>query len=581
VERALSSTAATGAPRTFHVDVTNTGSAPQRVAASVLHLADDPLSSDSGSVALAPATAPTFLDSLGRPAAFVLHQFDVPAGAQRLNAEITWAAQAQPASTVRETLFDPFGRMAMYSLPQGAASGFAHVDVHDPVPGTWTAVIWAIKNGSVYNGPVNFAFWTQRFESFGSVSPASRTLAPGQTAGFTVHVTSPSQPGDVDAGLVLDNGTERTSAPIVLRSLVPMSASGGAFSGLLQGGNGRSANNSQQVHFQFDVPKNKPALNLALTLQDPNYRVIGFLVDPSGEPLNIESDAVLSPAGALLSLGTRMQFFQRDPRAGRWTLVIRLSRSIDGARFQEPFSGRITFDRAQVVASGVPSSASTVLPAGQPVTATVQVTNTGSTSKSYFVDPRLNQVATQPLLGSGATGFALPLVTTPAFLVPPGTDRLTVVAQSSVPIVMDIQPSFGQPTPLGVSLANNFAVAEDVAPQVAPGFWFAIPEELGPFDPVAGAPHVTGNAAALAETQLFDGAVSSSSGDLWREAVDATATFTPLVLAPGETGTITVVFTPGAPAGTVVTGSLQVDTFTTFTNSGDQVVSIPYAYRVG
>jgi hypothetical protein len=63
--------------------------------------------------------------------------------------------------------------------------------------------------------------------------------------------------------------------------------------------------------------------------------------------------------------------------------------------------------------------------------------------------------------------------------------------------------------------------------------------------------------------------------------VDASATFTPLVLAPGESGTITVVFTPGAAAGSVVTGSLQVDTFTTFTNSGDQVVSIPYAYRVG
>jgi hypothetical protein len=471
--------------------------------------------------------------------------------------------------------------MAMYSLPQGAASGFAHVDVHDPAAGTWTAVIWNLRTATAYNGAVNFAFWTQRFEPFGTVSPANRTLQPGQTAGFDVRVTTPAQAGDVDGSFVLDNGTDRVTAPIILRSLVPMSASGGVFSGAVQGGNGRSANNSQQVSFQFDVPRNRPALNVALSLQDPNYRVIGFLVDPSGEPLDIESDAILSPTGVLLSLGTQMQFFQHDPRAGRWTLVIRLSRSIDGARFVEPFSGRISFDRAQVEASGVPNSAATTLPAGQPVTATLKVVNTGSTNESFFVDARLNQVGSLALLGQGATGFALPLVTTPAFLVPPGTDRLTVVAQSSVPIVMDIQPSFGQPTPLGVSLANNFAVAEDVAPQVGPGFWFAIPEELGPFDPVAGAPRVTANAAALAETQLFDSAVTSSTGDLWRQAVDATAPYTPLVLAPGASGTITVVITPSASSGTVVTGSLQLDTFTPFTNSGDQVISIPYKYRVG
>jgi len=63
--------------------------------------------------------------------------------------------------------------------------------------------------------------------------------------------------------------------------------------------------------------------------------------------------------------------------------------------------------------------------------------------------------------------------------------------------------------------------------------------------------------------------------------VNATAPYTPLVLAPGASGTITVVITPSASSGTVVTGSLQLDTFTPFTNSGDQVISIPYKYRVG
>ena len=75
--------------------------------------------------------------------------------------------------------------------------------------------------------------------------------------------------------------------------------------------------------------------------------------------------------------------------------------------------------------------------------------------------------------------------------------------------------------------------------------------------------------------------MTSSTGDVWAEAVDPTATFTPLLLAPGQTGTITIQITPSASAGTIVSGSLQVDTFTPFTDSGDQVVAVPYVYKVG
>ena len=38
---------------------------------------------------------------------------------------------------------------------------------------------------------------------------------------------------------------------------------------------------------------------------------------------------------------------------------------------------------------------------------------------------------------------------------------------------------------------------------------------------------------------------------------------------------------PGAPAGTVVRGTLELDTFDPLTSMGDQVVAIPYAYTVG
>jgi hypothetical protein len=578
------STARAGDDRTFQLDVTNTGAGAQTVSPSVRRLSDNPIGTDAGAVTLDPATAPTFLDALGRRSAYVLHQFTVADGTQRLDADITWAALAHPSSTVRETLFDPAGRLAMYSLPQGAGAGFGHVDVHDPLAGTWTAVIWTIENASVYTGGVQFSFSSSRFEPFGRVSPSNRVIQPGQTARFAVRVVTPAVAGDLAASVVLDaSGGSRTSLPIALRSLVPIGAEGGAFSGTLTGGNGRSATNAQMFSFQFDMPRNRAALDLALTLRDRNYRLTGFLVSPSGEPLDDQSTVQLNAAGQIVGFGNVMQFTLRKPAAGRWTAVLRLSRGLDGAHLQEPFTGRISFDAAGVTASGVPDSARTVLPAGQPVTATIQVTNTGVDTKDFFVDPRLNRSDLVPLLARGATNVALPLslASQPSFVVPTGTDRVVVAAQGSVPVVMSIQAGFGGPRRAGTSLPGNFSVATDSAPQVAPGLWFALPEEQGPFDATTGAPHATANLAVVAETRLFDGAVTSSSGDIWKQTVDASAPYTPLTLAPGATGTITVVFTPNAPAGTVVRGTLEVSTFNRVTSSGDQVRSVPYAYRVG
>jgi hypothetical protein len=577
------STAPAGSQRTFQVEVTNTGSTTQTVAASVRKLAADPIATDTGTVNLSPATSPTFIDSVGTTREFAVQPFNVPAGTQRLDADIIWAALAQPASTVRETLFDPVGRLVMYSLPQGAASGFGHVDVHDPMPGTWTAVIWSIKNGpAAYSGAVQFAFSSSVFDPFGRVSPASRVLGPGQSGRFTVTVTTPGAAGDLAASLVLNaSGGSRTTVPITLRALVPVGAAGGTFDGVLQGGNGRSATNAQMFSFQFNVPAGRPALDLALTLRDPNYHLTGFLVSPAGEPLDDQSTTVLNSAGQTVGFGRVMQFTLRRPQAGRWTAVLRLSKGIDGTHLQEPFTGRISFTAAKVTSLGVPDSAGMVLRAGQSVTAVVIVTNTGVATKDFFVDPRLNQVQVTPLLASGTTNVPLPLsAVIPSFVVPPDTNRLIVAAQGSVPIDMSIQAGFGGPRREGTSLPGNFSIATDSAPEVAPGSWVALPEEIGPFAPT-GAPAATANLSVVAETRVFDGAVTSSSGDIWAQTVNAAAPYTPVTLAPGATGLITITFTPTAPVGSVVRGSLEVSTFSPVTLSGDRVLSIPYAYRVG
>ena len=47
--------------------------------------------------------------------------------------------------------------MAAYSLIGTNQSGFGHVEVHNPMAGTWTAVIFTVSNAP-YFGPVQFSY---------------------------------------------------------------------------------------------------------------------------------------------------------------------------------------------------------------------------------------------------------------------------------------------------------------------------------------------------------------------------------------------------------------------------------------
>jgi hypothetical protein len=145
---------------------------------------------------------------------------------------------------------------------------------------------------------------------------------------------------------------------------------------------------------------------------------------------------------------------------------------------------------------------------------------------------------------------------------------------------MDVLAASGQPDILASTLPDNQAIAVFGAPELAPSRWFALPEAQGPFtNGLVGAKVDVG---ALVETNAFDTGVSSSTGNAWKRlAIDNFAPYSPLTLAPGQSGTITVNITPNAPKGTVVHGLLGIDTMNPFTVSGDEIVVLPYAYSVG
>jgi len=79
----------------------------------------------------------------------------------------------------------------------------------------------------------------------------------------------------------------------------------------------------------------------------------------------------------------------------------------------------------------------------------------------------------------------------------------------------------------------------------------------------------------------FDTAMSADSGDAWPILTFGTGSFSPLVLAPGRSGTINVTITPDpTKVGQVVSGFVYIDTFHPVVATGDEVVRLEYTYKV-
>ncbi|HEY7814155.1 MAG TPA: S8 family serine peptidase, partial [Nakamurella sp.] len=214
----LNAAVTAGHAATFSVGVTNEGSGSQTVTPTVTGRPTR-AAIDTGTVSLSSAS-PTFIDGEGNTDSYAIHTFSVPAGAGNLNGNINWNDQSI-GGVAFETLFDPNGAVAAYSLLSASQSGFGHVEVHNPIAGTWTAVIFTVSNAP-YFGDVQFSYQSMQFRQAGSVSPSARTLQPGQTAVFAVKVTT-DRAGDQALRLHLGTGgADDGSIPVIIRSLVPV-----------------------------------------------------------------------------------------------------------------------------------------------------------------------------------------------------------------------------------------------------------------------------------------------------------------------------------------------------------------------
>jgi hypothetical protein len=552
------------------VKVTNVGAKTQRYTAGVKTLGSK-LSNKQGSISLDPATDPSFIDNHGVPQGYAKLTFNVPSGAQRIDAAL---AHPNGDATVNMILLDPQGRYTVYTYhPADDLASYSHIDVRAPQAGKWTAIFFTPADGSGYTGPVNYAISTSKFISKGSVTPSSVKLAPGQSASLHVSLPTPNNPGDYSRNLqISDSSGNTTVVPVVSRVQVPLKNGSGSFSGALTGGDG-DGQPAQEETFAFQVPKNAPTVHVTFNMPDnPNTTVLGFLVSPNGQALG-------QSAAGVASGGATMDLSEQHPMAGQWRFVIATLNPVGGTTVSAPFSGTVSLAGYPITSSGVPNGAK--IGSGATRTAKVRVTNSGLTPLALFIDPRLPQRKLYPLTvapGSQATGLTLPLSadgSVPVFTVPTQTNLLMASAHASAPVTFNW--GFGNPDLESSSVGNN-AFGSFAEPEVTSGEWYLEPSLTGPFNGPATA---TADTGMVANTRVFDPSVTTKRGDAMELDVNVNApVLNPVNVAPGQTKTVKVAFTPSASKGSVVSGDLFVDDYQGG-GAANELADIPYRYKVG
>jgi hypothetical protein len=603
-----------GAAKSWNVSFTNTGTKTQTVKLSGRTLGT-PTTVGSGSVTLSDSASNQFKGDNGNQENYTTVHFKVPAGQSRLDVSIAYPANAFALSfPVDLTLIDPKGRLAAESEPQGPGN-YGNVDVRTPTAGTWTAVILSYTAGiGGYNGKVFWQAQTERYVSFGSVSPSTLSIAPGasKSAAFTVKV--PTAPGDVAGSVEVNSNLGGVTAiPVVVRTLVNVTAAKpGTFSGTLTGGNGRGAV-GQNNFYSFKVPAGTSAITASVVLKNDPSGEIGvgtYLVSPDGDVLGYGQNYDITDA----ELGVTQAATDASvikPVAGAWTLIVDFEDGIPGTEVSDPFSGKVSFAgpaRATATAPGLPDSASITESPGTPITVPVTIENTGTAGQDYYIDARLNTTVTKSLvpLGGGST-LTIPLSANeeiPAYFVPTHASSIIVRQTSTVRAMTDLSTVAGDPDVASVnhlntaSLCATTGVSASDTPsggELSSGLWEPLPTECGPFKSLAKAGKATDTISV--NMRAFDPAVTANVGgdpigDLEELATNTNATqsgtFDPIEIAPGagDATAIDVVITPSGAAGTVVSGTLYIDAYESGIppygqGAGDEVAAIPYEYTIG
>jgi hypothetical protein len=598
---------APGTQQTAQVRVTNVGPRTQTVSASSRAFPASGQDDTELSIPFNARSLPTFTDLFGGSRAYKKFTFTVAPGTDRLRTRMTYPGVAPQILWL--TLLEPDGTFAAYSVPQGPGvpANYANIDIRQPVAGKWTGILTS-RAGTGFTGTALVGVASQRAHALGVVSPSSFQLAPGESRTVSYQVPMPtSNSVDVDSSLTFSTGSgQRSAVSVIRRTLLDVSPGHGTFEGQITGGNARPHAPAQTFGYEFDVPTGKRDLDVALKLQrSRNLIVDAVLIDPNGEPADIESNLTFDRTGAFTQ-GFGIQMYDASPLPGRWHLVVVAQNPVSGLMLEQPFAGSIGFDQVVASAPGLPTSRNTVLPAGKAMTFDVRIRNNGGVphhgagaSIVVGLDPRLERTATFVPNDFGLGRVDLPAdgSATPLYVVPPNTEALTVTARSTLPAQLSLLSGsggievFGDLDRAQAGNTTSTASVSESTGYLATGLWFTDLGEIGPFTD-AGAASGSSRITATMRGLAFDQTVTSSTGDPFQIAYDDTSDGfgNPVLILSGQSGVVRVTITPRGKKGDVVTGRLNVvvppalptsDNAQPYYSTGSVVQELAYTYTIG
>ena len=155
------------------------------------------LNPTTSTITCGPPTPDTFKRETGSTQVYVEQQFTVPStgkGKSRLNFSAALPAQSTNLSILKVALYAPNGAYAGYSIPQGV-SNYANIQVANPKPGMWTAVLFDTRNNSAEQGTVSWEADTWTFGGGGHISPSAVRHQARQDDVDEVQHQAPGQPG--------------------------------------------------------------------------------------------------------------------------------------------------------------------------------------------------------------------------------------------------------------------------------------------------------------------------------------------------------------------------------------------------
>ncbi|HLI51073.1 MAG TPA: S8 family serine peptidase, partial [Thermomicrobiaceae bacterium] len=508
-------------PESQQISISNPGSSPMHVSLSTRALTQEIADSGVQTFTMDPrnptTNTGTFAIWSGATEVYQTETFTVPHTPASQLSRLLFAADyrdTNQSSLLHFALFEPNGTYAAYSLPQGLGD-YGEVEVANPMPGRWTALFFTLQDQAGETGtkgPVQWDASTWTYGSAGSISPSNLTIGPGQTVTSTLSLTTPSTAGDTDQSIVITSRNGTTTIPITVRSTVTVNAnSGGNFSGVLTGGNGRPGAQAQMNSYYFNVPTGETDMDISVAMaKDPCNQLLLFLVNPEGQAVGTSSNYTVDPNAkdcpAEEGVGQSTKYvetYHLAPEPGQWSVVLDWANPVVGNHLQITFKGAIRFNQVSVSGNLPDSSSVTLPPSGGAYQ--VNITNTGVAPEAFFADARLNnQTASVPLPNwngnVNASNFTIPLpagLTFPYYIVPTHTSQLQANVTrlgGTAPVTFDMEYFPGDPdvSPNLPNAAVSSTVAPDGSsasltlsetPAVAQGLWLLNPDEVGPYPP--------------------------------------------------------------------------------------------------